>query len=81
MSEQLLTVAEVAEMLDVSKDTVRRMFAAEVGVINLRRKQDHGDRRYRILRIPRKVLDRVISERSVGREVAADPVTTPTKPP
>src|ERR1035438_6629553 len=80
MSNELLTVAEVAEMLDVSKDTIRRMFAAEFGVINIGRKQNHDDRRYRILRIPRRVLDRVIAERSIGREVAAELTNPPTKP-
>ncbi len=66
MNDEYLTVAEVADMLDVSEDTVRRMFANEPGVINLGHEQEPGSRRYRILRIPRRVLNRVINERAVG---------------
>lgn len=66
MNDEYLTVAEVADMLDVSEDTVRRMFASEPGVINLGHEQEPGSRRYRILRIPRRVLNRVINERAVG---------------
>jgi len=51
MNEQFRTVAEVAEMLGVSRDTVRRMFADEPGVIDLgRRNNTKGKRRYRVLR-------------------------------
>ena len=78
MNEPLLTVAEVAIMLDVSNDTVRRMFAPEPGVIDLGPKQGHGDRKYRILRIPRRVLDRVIAERAVGAVGAADARNSPS---
>jgi DeoR/GlpR family transcriptional regulator of sugar metabolism len=65
MNDEYLTVAEVASMLDVSEDTVRRMFANEPGVINLGHEQKPSNRRYRILRIPRRVLNRVIGERAV----------------
>jgi predicted DNA-binding transcriptional regulator YafY len=71
MNEKYLTVAEVATMLDVSEDTVRRMFANEPGVINLGHEQEPGSRRYRILRIPRRVLNRVIDERAVGGNAGA----------
>lgn len=65
MNDEYLTVAEVAEMLNVSEDTVRRMFATEPGVINLGHEQEPGSRRYRILRVPRHVLNRVMSARTV----------------
>jgi hypothetical protein len=53
-------------MLGVSKDTVRRLFADEPGVIDLgRRESNRGKRRYRVLRIPSGVVDRVLNRRSV----------------
>lgn len=66
MNEQFRTVAEVAEMLGVSKDTVRRLFADEPGVIDLgRREVTRGGRRYRVLRIPSAVVARLLERRSV----------------
>jgi predicted transcriptional regulator len=66
MNEQFRTVAEVAEMLGVSKDTVRRLFADEPGVIDLGRYiAGCGKRRYRVLRIPSSVVNRVLNNRSV----------------
>lgn len=62
MDEEYLTVAEVAVMLNISRDTVRRMFAAEPGVVNVG--PSHGaSRRYRVLRIPFGVLKRVMADR------------------
>lgn len=59
-------MAEVAEMLGVSKDTVRRLFADEPGVIDLaRRESTRGKRRYRLLRIPSVVVARFLEHRSV----------------
>jgi Helix-turn-helix domain len=66
MNEQFRTVAEVAEMLGVSKDAVRRLFADEPGVIDLgRREATRGKRLYRVLRIPSAVLARFLERRSV----------------
>jgi predicted transcriptional regulator len=66
MNEQFKTVAEVAEMLGVSKDTVRRLFAQEPGVIDLgRREATLGKRRYRVLRISSAVVARFLERRSV----------------
>lgn len=66
MDEKLRTVAEVAEMLGVSTDTVRRLFADEPGVIDFGRHQAMRDkRRYRLLRIPQSVLDRVVNGKRV----------------
>lgn len=65
MDEQYLTVAEVATMLNISPDTVRRMFATEPGVINVG--PSHGtSRRYRVLRIPLGVLNRVMAAREIN---------------
>jgi hypothetical protein len=66
MNEEYRTVAEVAEMLGVSKDTVRRLFADEPGIIDLGRHETApGRRRYRILRIPNVVVARLLERRSV----------------
>lgn len=66
MNEQFKTVAEVAEMLGVSRDAVRRLFADQPGVIDLgRREASRGKRRYRVLRIPSAVVARVLENRSV----------------
>jgi hypothetical protein len=75
MNDEYLTVSEVALVLDVSEDTVRRMFGNEPGVINLGRGQEGGTRQYRILRIPRRVLNRVIDDRAI----AGSAVTAPTE--
>jgi Helix-turn-helix domain len=66
MNEKFRTVAEVAEMLGVSRDTLRRLFADEPGVIDLgRREATRGKRRYRLLRIPSTVVARFLERRSV----------------
>ena len=66
MNEQFRTVAEVAEMLGVSKDTVRRLFANEPGVIDLgKREATRGKRQYRVLRIPSAVVARLLEQKSV----------------
>ena len=68
MNEEYLTVAEVAEMLDVSRDTVRRIFAMEPGVIDLASHGNRTGRPYRTLRIPRSTLERVLAGRAVQGE-------------
>lgn len=66
MNEKFRTVAEVAEMLGVSRDTVRRLFANEPGVIDLgRREATRGKRHYRLLRIPSAIVARFLERRSV----------------
>jgi excisionase family DNA binding protein len=66
MNEQFRTVAEVAEMLGLSKDTVRRLFADETGVIDLgRHEPTRGKRRYRVPRIPSAVVARFLERRCV----------------
>jgi hypothetical protein len=66
MDEQYLTVEAVATMLNISRDTVRRMFVSEPGVINVGPSHGAG-RRYRVLRIPLGVLKRVMSAREVNQ--------------
>ena len=66
MDEKLLSIAEVADMLNISRDTVRRMFVGESGVINVGPRPG-GSRRYLVLRIPLGVLKRVIAAREVSQ--------------
>jgi excisionase family DNA binding protein len=66
MDEKLLSIAEVADMLNISRDTVRRMFSNEPGVINVGPRHEAG-RQYRVLRIPLGVLNRVMSAREVNQ--------------
>ena len=56
--ERHYTVAEIAEIWQLSHDAIRRMFHSEPGVLVLgSRKQSR--RRYTTLRIPESVLQRV----------------------
>ena len=53
-------------MLGVSKDTVRRLFSDEPGVIDLgKREATRGKRQYRVLRIPSAVVARLLEQKSV----------------
>jgi transcriptional regulator GlxA family with amidase domain len=56
-----LTVAEVAGLTGFSRRTVTRLFQGERGVIILGRPETLHKRRYRSIRIPRAVYERVIS--------------------
>ena len=55
-SPELLTVSEVAAILRCSPAAVSRRFRAVPGVVNLAGPSSHR-RAYRVLRIPRAVLD------------------------
>jgi hypothetical protein len=76
MSTQLLTVRDVSEVLQCSEDAVIRRFAKMDGVIDLG-KTTLGVRRYRVLRIPKTVVERYLtsklpkSDRS-GRSVSIE---------
>ena len=76
MSTQLLTVRDVSEVLQCSEDAVIRRFAKMDGVIDLG-KSTLGVRRYRVLRIPKTVVERYLtsklpkSDRS-GRSVSIE---------
>jgi len=59
-TERHYSVAEVAEMWNLSADAVRRLFQNEPGVLVLGdSRPKYGKRRYATLRIPESVLERV----------------------
>ena len=62
MSTQLLTVRDVSEVLQCSEDSVIRRFAKMDGVIDLG-KTTLGVRRYRVLRIPKTVVERYLTSK------------------
>lgn len=63
--EELYSVAEIATRLKISTDKVTRLFEGEVGVIDLGAPEQLHKRRYRILRIPASVLNRVLAKRRI----------------
>lgn len=60
-----MTVAEVAELMGLSRQTITRMFEGERGVIVLSRPEGMHKRSYRSIRIPRHVYERVIGRVAV----------------
>jgi len=75
----LLTVAEVAALFNVSNETVTRRFAKERGVIDLGNPGNLKRRRYRVLRIPRVVVERYVLTRG-GRIAVPEPTPVPREP-
>jgi hypothetical protein len=65
MEKQAYTVSEVAALTGFSQDTVTRLFANERGVLVIARPETMHKRRYRSIRIPRHVYERVISRLTV----------------
>lgn len=65
-----LTIAEVAEMLNVSTDTIARRFARLPDVVDHGHEAQRQKRRYRVLRIPMRAVQHYISQHS-GRPKAA----------
>ena len=59
-----LSVGEVAEILNVSRDAATRYFENLDGVIDLGHGETRQKRRYRYLRIPRYVLERFLKLRT-----------------
>lgn len=59
------TLPEVAKLTGFSVPTVTRMFENEKGVLILERPEAKHKRRYRSIRIPRAVYERVIRRISV----------------
>jgi hypothetical protein len=55
----LFTIEEIAERWKMSPDTVRRLFENEPGVLTLDNRDTVYKRRYRTLRIPGPVMERV----------------------
>jgi hypothetical protein len=74
MSE-LLTVSEVAAILGVGEDTVTRRFAKVKGVIDLGSPETPKRRRYRVLRIPKTVIEKFLLARGGPVEIK-----TPLRP-
>jgi len=56
----LLTIAEVAALLHCSEETVSRRFTGVKGVIDLGSPETPRKRRYRLLRIPRSVVEKYV---------------------
>jgi hypothetical protein len=63
--ETYLTVADVAEKLQVNEETVRRLFQREPGVLVICFPRK-GRRVYRTLRIPQSVFQRVLTRFTRG---------------
>lgn len=63
----LYTPRQVAEILQVSVDTVNRKFQNMDGVLNMGSGETFSKRRYSQLRIPRAVLDKFLNSCKVGR--------------
>lgn len=55
------TVAEIAAMTGFSRSTITRMFEREPGVMVLNRPESMHKQRYRSIRIPRTVYERVVN--------------------
>ena len=64
--QEFFTVAEVAKMLKVSRDTVSRRFEKESGVIDLGVPERLHKRRYRVLRIPAAVTESFSAQEAVA---------------
>jgi hypothetical protein len=60
MEKQAYTVAEVAALTGSSRPTITRIFERERGVLVVHRPERLHRRRYRSIRIPRAVYERVI---------------------
>jgi len=58
--KQVYTVAEVAELMGLSRQTVTRPFEHEKGVLILSRPETMHKRPYRSLRIPRVAYERTL---------------------
>ena len=61
MIERHYSPAEIAERIGVSNDTVRRMFEHEPGVLVIETNSNARGRRYRTIRIPESVAERVLT--------------------
>jgi len=57
--ERHYAVVEIAALWNLSSDKVRELFEEEPGVLVIRDRNPRGKRRYRTLRIPQTVVDRV----------------------
>jgi hypothetical protein len=64
--EQFYTPADTARRWRISVDLVRRIFEFEPGVLIFIGSRSRAKRRYRTLRIPQSVLERVEAQSIVG---------------
>jgi hypothetical protein len=62
---EFLTPSEVAKILKVNTKTAIRRFEDFPGVVDLGSEETRFKRRYRVLRIPREVLDKFIIENRI----------------
>ena len=62
--QEYFTVAQIADMWQLSTATIQRLFGEEPGVATLGNKNPRGKRRRITLRIPRAVMERVKRRRS-----------------
>lgn len=62
---EFLTPLEVAKILKVNAKTVIRRFEEFPGVVDLGTEETRFKRRYRVLRIPREVLEKFIIENRI----------------
>jgi hypothetical protein len=71
MPDTLLTVKDVATILKCGEDAVVKRFARLPGVIDLGKPETRSRRRYRVLRIPKTVVEQYLTSKS-GRPVQID---------
>lgn len=57
--EKHYSVQELADIWNLSEDTIRRLFREEPGVIKINAAQDERKRRYVVLRLPESIVMRV----------------------
>ncbi len=65
IAERHYAVAEIAALWNLSTDKVRELFEQEPGVLVIGDRNPRGKRRYRTLRIPKTVVDRVYTRLSL----------------
>jgi hypothetical protein len=63
-TKSTLSVNDAAELSGFSRNTIIRMFSSEKDVLVLNRPEKMHKRRYRTIRIPRHVYERVINRLS-----------------
>jgi hypothetical protein len=66
--EKYYSPKELSQLMDLSTDTIRRMFLREPGVLIIN-DGAHGKRRYRTLRIPESVVQRVLRRLTLTRVI------------
>jgi len=71
----LLTVGEVAKILKVSEDTVLRRFEKVKGVVDLGSPETPRKRRYRVLRIPKIIVEKFVLARGGPIHIEMPPPT------